>query len=213
MNLTKYILKSCIVPEMESDNKADALKELLNLLFDKKKMTSPGPALDQILAREVTESTGIGKGIARVFAQAGAKVAILSRHADQAEAALVSPGSPAQRIWMHHPKSRPSDVSPRYLTEMPHASCRPRDLMNPRATILCLLLAVPAVARAQDAGPLTVLENPWMQYCVLLPREERATDDRSVGLICGGAALASADTTPNAFCMNGLWRKPSSSSA
>ncbi len=64
MNLTKYILKSCIVPEMESDNKADALKELLNLLFEKKKMTSPGPALDQILAREVTESTGIGKGIA-----------------------------------------------------------------------------------------------------------------------------------------------------
>ncbi len=32
-------------------------------------------------------SKGIGKGIARVFAQAGAKVAILSRHADQAEAA------------------------------------------------------------------------------------------------------------------------------
>lgn len=32
-------------------------------------------------------SKGIGKGIARVFAQAGAKVAIMSRHADQAEAA------------------------------------------------------------------------------------------------------------------------------
>lgn len=32
-------------------------------------------------------SKGIGKGIARVFAQAGAKVAIVSRHADQAEAA------------------------------------------------------------------------------------------------------------------------------
>ena len=31
-------------------------------------------------------SKGIGKGIARVFAQAGAKVAIVSRHADQAEA-------------------------------------------------------------------------------------------------------------------------------
>ena len=32
-------------------------------------------------------SKGIGKGIARVFAQAGAKVAIMARHADQAEAA------------------------------------------------------------------------------------------------------------------------------
>jgi len=32
-------------------------------------------------------SKGIGKGIARVFAQAGAKVAIVARHADQAEAA------------------------------------------------------------------------------------------------------------------------------
>lgn len=32
-------------------------------------------------------SKGIGKGIARVFAQAGAKVAIIARHADQAQAA------------------------------------------------------------------------------------------------------------------------------
>jgi 3-oxoacyl-[acyl-carrier protein] reductase len=32
-------------------------------------------------------SKGIGKGIARVFAQAGAKVAIVARHGDQAEAA------------------------------------------------------------------------------------------------------------------------------
>ena len=32
-------------------------------------------------------SKGIGKGIARVFAEAGAKVAIIARHADQAEAA------------------------------------------------------------------------------------------------------------------------------
>ena len=33
--------------------------------------------------------------------------------------------------------------------------------MNPRATILCLLLAVPAVARAQDAGPLTPGLESW----------------------------------------------------
>ena len=32
-------------------------------------------------------SKGIGMGIARVFAQAGAKVAIVARHGEQAEAA------------------------------------------------------------------------------------------------------------------------------
>lgn len=64
MILTKYIAKNCIVPELDATNKADALKELTHLLFDKKKMTGVGPALDQILAREVTESTGIGRGLA-----------------------------------------------------------------------------------------------------------------------------------------------------
>jgi 3-oxoacyl-[acyl-carrier protein] reductase len=37
-------------------------------------------------------SKGIGKGIARVFAQAGAKVAIIARHADQAAAAAAEIG-------------------------------------------------------------------------------------------------------------------------
>lgn len=37
-------------------------------------------------------SKGIGKGIARVFAEAGAKVAILARHADQAQAAAAEIG-------------------------------------------------------------------------------------------------------------------------
>lgn len=64
MVITKFIAKSCILPEMVARNKPDALKELTHLLFDKKKMTSVGPALDQIMAREVTESTGIGRGIA-----------------------------------------------------------------------------------------------------------------------------------------------------
>jgi mannitol/fructose-specific phosphotransferase system IIA component (Ntr-type) len=64
MVITKFIAKSCILPEMAAKNKSDALKELTHLLFDKKKMASVGPALDQIMAREVTESTGIGKGIA-----------------------------------------------------------------------------------------------------------------------------------------------------
>ncbi len=64
MLLTKFIPKNCIVPTLESTTKADALKELTHLLFDKKKMKGVGPALDQIIAREVTESTGIGRGIA-----------------------------------------------------------------------------------------------------------------------------------------------------
>lgn len=64
MLLTKYISKNCIVPEIASRTKADALKELTNLLFDKKKMKGAGQGLDQIMARETTESTGIGHGLA-----------------------------------------------------------------------------------------------------------------------------------------------------
>ncbi len=65
MILTKYISTACILPEMNAKNKADALKELTHALFEKKKMhDSMGPAMDQIMARESTESTGIGRGIA-----------------------------------------------------------------------------------------------------------------------------------------------------
>ena len=64
MVITKFITKSCIIPELQAKNKADALKELTNLLFEKKRMKNVGPALDQIVAREATESTGIGSGLA-----------------------------------------------------------------------------------------------------------------------------------------------------
>jgi mannitol/fructose-specific phosphotransferase system IIA component (Ntr-type) len=64
MDLSKFITKNCIIPELNVTAKADALKELTFLLFEKKKLKGAGAALDQILAREVTESTGIGKGIA-----------------------------------------------------------------------------------------------------------------------------------------------------
>ena len=65
MILTKYINTACILPEMNAKNKADALKELTHVLFEKKKMQdSMNPAMDQIMARESTESTGIGRGIA-----------------------------------------------------------------------------------------------------------------------------------------------------
>ncbi len=64
MLLTKYITKTCIVPKLVANNKSDIIKELTHLLFEKKKLKNLGPALDQIMAREVTESTGIGNGIA-----------------------------------------------------------------------------------------------------------------------------------------------------
>jgi len=64
MILTKHITKACIIPELKVRSKADALKELTHLLFENRKMDGVGPALDQVLAREATESTGIGRGIA-----------------------------------------------------------------------------------------------------------------------------------------------------
>lgn len=64
MLLTQYIAENCIVTDLKAVNKADVIKELTNLLFDQKKLKGVGPALDQIMAREATESTGIGHGIA-----------------------------------------------------------------------------------------------------------------------------------------------------
>lgn len=64
MVLTKYIAKNCIIPDLASRTKADALKELTHRLVDKKHIKNASAALDQIMAREITESTGIGRGIA-----------------------------------------------------------------------------------------------------------------------------------------------------
>ncbi len=64
MVITKYISKTCLVPSIEARNKADAIRELTHLLFKKKRLGNVETALDQIVAREVTESTGIGNGIA-----------------------------------------------------------------------------------------------------------------------------------------------------
>lgn len=64
MQVTKFIDKKCIVPQLSASNKADALKELTHVLFDRKKLDNSATALDQIMARESTESTGVGHGIA-----------------------------------------------------------------------------------------------------------------------------------------------------
>lgn len=65
MRLTDYITVNCINPSLQAANKGEALRQMTHLLFEQKRMQGVvGPALDQIMAREVTESTGIGKGIA-----------------------------------------------------------------------------------------------------------------------------------------------------
>lgn len=64
MRLTDYIAPNCINASLLAANKGEALREMTHLLFEQKKMQGVGQALDQIVARETTESTGIGKGIA-----------------------------------------------------------------------------------------------------------------------------------------------------
>jgi nitrogen PTS system EIIA component len=64
MLLTKFMSEDCIIADLGTQNKADALKTLTHLLYDTKRIKAVPPALDQIMAREMTESTGIGRGIA-----------------------------------------------------------------------------------------------------------------------------------------------------
>ncbi|MFA7691659.1 MAG: PTS transporter subunit EIIA [Candidatus Hydrogenedentes bacterium] len=64
MLLTDYIGEDCIVSNVRSKSKPDVLKELTHLLFENKKLKGVDAALDQIIARESTESTGIGHGLA-----------------------------------------------------------------------------------------------------------------------------------------------------
>jgi len=64
MLLTDYLSADCVLPEVQTKIKADALKELTDLLIKNRKLKGLEAALDQIMARESTESTGIGNGIA-----------------------------------------------------------------------------------------------------------------------------------------------------
>lgn len=64
MILTDYIGVDCVLPDMTQKEKPETLKELTHLLFDRKNLKGVDAALDQIMAREGTESTGIGHGIA-----------------------------------------------------------------------------------------------------------------------------------------------------
>jgi len=64
MLLTEFLSKSRIVPELKVTSKAGAIAELARLLFEQQKAKTVGPVLDEIMAREAMESTGIGRGIA-----------------------------------------------------------------------------------------------------------------------------------------------------
>lgn len=64
MVITKFIRRNCVIPDMKATSKADTLRELVDVLFEGKDAEAADSAYDQIIARESTESTGIGHGIA-----------------------------------------------------------------------------------------------------------------------------------------------------
>jgi PTS system nitrogen regulatory IIA component len=64
MTLTDFIGVDCVLPDMNWKSKSEVLKDLTHLLFEKKGLKGVEAALDQVIAREGTESTGIGHGIA-----------------------------------------------------------------------------------------------------------------------------------------------------
>ncbi|MHC4292018.1 MAG: PTS sugar transporter subunit IIA [Planctomycetota bacterium] len=64
MILTQILQPTCIKAPLESANKEDAIEELINVLADNECLSDRGGALEAVLAREQTRSTGIGSGIA-----------------------------------------------------------------------------------------------------------------------------------------------------
>ncbi|MHC4782337.1 MAG: PTS sugar transporter subunit IIA [Planctomycetota bacterium] len=64
MILTQILQPTCIKAPLASTNKDDAIEELINLLADSGCLAERGEALEAVLAREQTRSTGIGSGIA-----------------------------------------------------------------------------------------------------------------------------------------------------
>jgi fructose-specific phosphotransferase system IIA component len=64
MILTQILQPTCVKAPLESKNKEDAIEELINTLADNGCISDRGDALEAVLAREQTRSTGIGSGIA-----------------------------------------------------------------------------------------------------------------------------------------------------
>ena len=64
MLLTKFIPEECIACDLGDTTKAEAIRELVILLFRTKRLKGRSAALEQIMAREAVQSTGIGRGVA-----------------------------------------------------------------------------------------------------------------------------------------------------
>ncbi len=64
MILTQILQPTCIKAPLATRHKEDAIEELINLLADNGQLDGRGEALEAVLAREQTRSTGIGSGIA-----------------------------------------------------------------------------------------------------------------------------------------------------
>lgn len=60
----EFLSEGRIVPELKARNKAIAIAELTRLLFPEQQGETVSSVVDQIMAREAMESTGIGRGIA-----------------------------------------------------------------------------------------------------------------------------------------------------
>jgi fructose-specific phosphotransferase system IIA component len=64
MVLTQILQPTCIKVPLESRDKYSAIAELVDLLADNRLVQDRDVALDAVLTREKTRSTGIGSGIA-----------------------------------------------------------------------------------------------------------------------------------------------------
>jgi fructose-specific phosphotransferase system IIA component len=64
MVLSQILRPSCIKVPLQSKDKRSAISELVDLLNDNGLLTNKDGALEAILVREQTRSTGIGSGIA-----------------------------------------------------------------------------------------------------------------------------------------------------
>lgn len=64
MVLTQILQPTCIKVPLESRDKASVIAELVDLLVDNRLVQDRDVALDAVLTREKTRSTGIGSGIA-----------------------------------------------------------------------------------------------------------------------------------------------------
>ncbi len=72
MILTQILQPSCIKAPLESKDKNQAIEELVNVLSDAGLLGDRAEALEAVMAREATRSTGIGSGIAIPHGKCGA---------------------------------------------------------------------------------------------------------------------------------------------